>query len=79
MGTISSLVDPNACISQMCISHLLVVEEQLQGCFQPPKHTYPCLQVSGARQTGEPSMSRAGLSDKAGVSYLPEAQGEIWR
>lgn len=79
MGTTSSLVDPNAWISQMCMSHLLVVEEQLQGCFQPPKHTYPCLQVSGARQTGEPSMSRAGLSDKAGVSYLPEAQGEIWR
>lgn len=41
--------------------------------------THPCLQVSGARQTLEPSMSRAGLSDKAGVSYLPESQAEIWR
>lgn len=79
VDTTSCLVALNAWISQICLSLLLVIEEQLQRCIQPPKRTYPCLQVSGARHTAEPSILGAGLSDKAGVSYLPEAHGEVWR
>lgn len=55
VDTSSSLVYPNAWISQIGLSHLLVIEEQLQGCFQPPKQpTLVCKSVVQGRQQSLP-------------------------
>lgn len=73
-----SHVGPNSWIPQSVHVTYSGGRAELRGTSQPPNQpvSHLCLQVSGARWVVEPSMSRAGLPAKAGVSELLGAQGE---